>query len=109
MSPELRESLIGRDGKLGRRRASTRGRPYRTRALWTSGIVVNERMEILQSRGHTSPFLEMRQGTAALQLGRMARDAIAPAVTAALRRAIEHEVPVQVQGLRVSDEVRPEK
>jgi two-component system CheB/CheR fusion protein len=68
------------------------------------GVVVNDRMEILQSRGHTSPFLEMRQGAATLQLGRMARESIAGEVTAAVRRAIEEEVPVQVPGLKVSDE-----
>ncbi|HEY7209311.1 MAG TPA: CheR family methyltransferase [Bryobacteraceae bacterium] len=67
------------------------------------GVIVNEQLEILQSRGHTSPFLEMAQGTASLQLGRMARDSIAPQVTAAVKRAIEQELPVQVPDLQVRD------
>jgi len=67
------------------------------------GVVVNERMEIVQSRGRISPFLELRPGTATLDLMRMTRDSIAPQVSAAVRRAIEHDLPVQVQGLRITD------
>jgi two-component system, chemotaxis family, CheB/CheR fusion protein len=67
------------------------------------GIVVNERLEILQSRGHTGPFLEMAQGAASLQLTRMARESIASQVMAAVRRAIEQDVPVQVERLQLRD------
>jgi two-component system CheB/CheR fusion protein len=67
------------------------------------GVVVNEQLEILQSRGHTSPFLELAQGTASLQLGRMVRESIAPQVTAAVRRAIEQDMPIQLPSLRVRD------
>ena len=67
------------------------------------GVVVNERMEILQSRGHTSAFMEMQQGAATLQLPRMTRENITAVVTAAVRRAIDQDIPVQVHGLKVQD------
>ncbi|MBV8811931.1 MAG: PAS domain-containing protein, partial [Acidobacteriaceae bacterium] len=67
------------------------------------GVIVNDKLEILQSRGHTSPFLELGAGAASLHLGRMAREDIAPQVTAAVKKAIEQDSPVQVQGLRVHD------
>ena len=41
------------------------------------GVLVNQQMEILQSRGRTGPFIEMAQGTASFQLARMTRDTIA--------------------------------
>jgi two-component system CheB/CheR fusion protein len=65
------------------------------------GVVINDRLEILQSRGRTSPFLELRPGAATLDLLRMTRDSIAPQVSAAVHRAIEDDLPVQVEGLRV--------
>ncbi len=66
-------------------------------------VVVNERMEVVQSRGRMSPFLEMRAGAATLDLLRMTRDAIAAQVGAAVRRAIDEDIPVQVDGLQVSE------
>ena len=59
------------------------------------GVVVNERLEILQSRGHTAPYLEIRHGAATLQLPRMARENIASQVVDAVHRAIENDLPVQ--------------
>jgi two-component system CheB/CheR fusion protein len=67
------------------------------------GVVVNERMEIVQSRGHTAPFLGLRPGAASLHLGRLVRDSIAPQVTAAVRQAIEQDTPVQVDGLTIAE------
>lgn len=68
------------------------------------GVVINEKLEILQSRGHTSPYLEMPQGAVSLQLPRMLRGAIASQVTHAVLRAVEHDTPVRVEGLRLPDE-----
>ena len=65
------------------------------------GVIVNDRMEILQSRGHTAPFLEMAPGTPSLQLIRMLNDSIAVPVRDAVRRAIDVDVPVRVEGLEV--------
>lgn len=67
------------------------------------GVVINEKLEILQSRGHTGPFLEMGQGTASLQLTRMMRESIASQVISAVKQAIERDLPVQVERLQVRD------
>ena len=66
------------------------------------GIVVDEKLRILQSRGHTSPFLEMPQGRASLKVARMLRNSIAAPVIEALQRAVEQDLPVRVEGLRVT-------
>ena len=70
-------------------------------------IVINERMEILQARGRMAPFLELRPGVATLDLIRMTRDTIAAQVNAAVRRAIEQDIPVQVDGLEIQDAEGP--
>lgn len=67
------------------------------------GVVVNEQMEILQSRGHTAPFLELAQGSASLNLERMLRENVASQIVGAVKRAIDHDVPVQVERLEVQD------
>ncbi|MBV8830349.1 MAG: PAS domain-containing protein [Acidobacteriaceae bacterium] len=67
------------------------------------GVVINDRLEILQSRGRTNPFLELRPGMVTLELGRLLPDSIAPQVTSAVRRAIEEDLPVQVEGLQLRD------
>lgn len=67
------------------------------------GLIVNEQLKILQSRGHTGPFLEMAQGKASLELNRMLRENIASEVMAAVRRAKDTDLPVQVQRLQVRD------
>jgi two-component system CheB/CheR fusion protein len=65
------------------------------------GAIVDEKMELLQSRGNTSPFLGMGQGTVSFQLSRMLRESIVGPVTHAVRRAIEQDVPTRVDGLQV--------
>lgn len=67
------------------------------------GVVINERLEIVQSRGRISPFLELRPGAATLDLLRMTRDSIASQVSEAVRRAMSEDVPVEVDGLRLTD------
>lgn len=67
------------------------------------GVVVDEKLEILQSRGHTAPFMEMPQGSVTLQLPRMLRDSIATSVTQVVRHAIEQDIPVRLEGLRISE------
>ncbi|MBE7159392.1 MAG: protein-glutamate O-methyltransferase CheR, partial [Rhodospirillales bacterium] len=67
------------------------------------GVVINAQMEILQTRGRTSLFLEMTPGAPSLNLRRMVRDSIAPEVTAAVTRSLEAGMPVQVDPLRVTD------
>jgi len=67
------------------------------------GVVVNDRLEILQSRGHTSPFLEMAQGVPSLHLLRMLRDSIAAQVHEAVLRAVEQNVAVHVPNIVLRD------
>ncbi len=55
-------------------------------ALYTPpAVVVNDQLEILQSRGHTGPFLELPPGKASLNLLKMAR----PGLPFELQSAIE--------------------
>ncbi|HVW07166.1 MAG TPA: CheR family methyltransferase [Bryobacteraceae bacterium] len=65
------------------------------------GVIVDEKLEILQSRGHTATFMEMPQGSVSLQLTRMLRDTIATSVTQVVRHAIEQDIPVRLEGLRI--------
>ncbi|HEY1945991.1 MAG TPA: CheR family methyltransferase [Bryobacteraceae bacterium] len=66
------------------------------------GVIVNENLEILQSRGHTSTFLEMAQGATSLHLLRMLRERISAQVHDAVKRAIAQDTPVQLPRLAVS-------
>jgi two-component system, chemotaxis family, CheB/CheR fusion protein len=66
------------------------------------GVIVNEDLEILQSRGHTALFLEMAQGATSLHLSRMLREPIAAQVHDAVRRAIDQDTPVHLPRLSVA-------
>jgi two-component system CheB/CheR fusion protein len=66
------------------------------------GVIVDEKLEILQSRGHTGAFMEMPQGSVTLQLTRMLRDSISSSVTQVVRHAIEQDMPVRMEGLHLS-------
>jgi two-component system CheB/CheR fusion protein len=66
-------------------------------------VIVNSQLQIVQSRGRTSPFLEFPQGVASLQLTRMVRESIAPTVTAAVTRAIAQDLPVHIEGVTLSE------
>jgi two-component system CheB/CheR fusion protein len=67
------------------------------------GVVINERLEIIQSRGRIGPLLELRPGAATLDLLRMTRESIASQVSIALRRAIKEDLPVQVEHPHAGD------
>ncbi len=66
------------------------------------GVIVDEKLEILQSRGHTAAFMEMPQGSVTLQLTRMLRDSISSSVTQVVRHAIEQDIPVRMEGLHLA-------
>ena len=66
-----------------------------------AGVVVNDRMEILQSRGHIAQFLETPPGTKDGNLAHMLRDGMAGEVYEALQRAVQREMPVRVPGLKI--------
>ncbi len=65
------------------------------------GLVINDRLEILQSRGHMSPYLEIAPGAITFQLLRMIRENIAAQVRDAVQRAIKEDVPVRVNNLEL--------
>jgi two-component system CheB/CheR fusion protein len=67
------------------------------------GVIVNEDLEILQSRGHTGSFLEMAQGATSLHLLRMLREHIAVQVHDAVRRAIDQDTPVHLPHLAAAE------
>lgn len=62
-----------------------------------AGVVITERLKILQSRGHTSAYLEMAPGVASLGLLRMVREEIVAPLRDAIQRAIQEDVPVQTE------------
>ena len=68
-----------------------------------AGVVINDGMEILQTRGHTGLYLEMSPGASSLNLMRMVREKLAAPVLEAVLRAIKQDMPVQVRDLEVRD------
>ena len=63
------------------------------------GFVINDKFEIVQSRGDVSPFLQMPEGTSSLHLLRMLHSSIATPVRDAAQRAIDHDIPVKVENI----------
>ncbi|MGI9073191.1 MAG: CheR family methyltransferase [Bryobacteraceae bacterium] len=61
------------------------------------GVVINDRMEVLQVRGHTAPFLEHAPGTPSLSLLRMVRSEFTLTLRDAVQRAIAEDIPVIAQ------------
>ena len=64
-----------------------------------AGVIINERAEILQSRGHTSPFIELPSGTATLNLLRMVKENIAIELRGGISRAVADNIPVRLDDL----------
>ncbi|MFL6353522.1 MAG: CheR family methyltransferase [Bryobacteraceae bacterium] len=62
-----------------------------------AGVVINERLEVLQVRGHTAPFLEHAPGAPSLNLLRMARSELTLTLRDAVQRAVAENVPVKAQ------------
>lgn len=63
------------------------------------GVVIDEQMSILLTRGHTSPYFEMAPGTPSFYLQRMLRDPISGPVREAVQRSIEENIPIQTDRL----------
>jgi two-component system CheB/CheR fusion protein len=66
------------------------------------GVVVNERLDIVQFRGDTSSFLAPAPGTASLNLAKMAREGLLPDVRMAIRQARTKNNPVRKDGVAVA-------
>ncbi len=59
-------------------------------------LVVDERMNVVQSRGQTSPLIQLSPGAVSWNLGRVLRVDIASDVQKAVQRAIDDNSPVSV-------------
>jgi two-component system, chemotaxis family, CheB/CheR fusion protein len=57
------------------------------------GLVIDDRLNVLQSRGQTAPFLEITPGAVTWNLQRVLREGIATEVRAVAQRAIDDNVP----------------
>ncbi len=58
------------------------------------GLIVDERLTVLQVRGQTSPFIDLVPGAVSWNLQRVLREDIAAPVRQAVLRAIEENIPV---------------
>jgi two-component system CheB/CheR fusion protein len=57
------------------------------------GLIIDERMNVLQSRGQTSQFLEITPGAVSWNLMRVVREGLANEIRVAVQRAIQENVP----------------
>jgi PAS domain S-box-containing protein len=62
-------------------------------------LVVNEELQIVQFRGHTSPYIEPASGEASLNLLRMAKETIVVPLRRALQTAAHNNVTVRENGI----------
>src|SRR5262245_16578358 len=72
-----------------------------------AGVLVDECLEVLRSRGRTGPYLEPQPGTATLNLLRLARPELHVELRTATHRALAENVPTAARhlGLRIGDEI----
>ena len=72
------------------------------------GLVIDDRMNVLQSRGQTSRFLEIAPGAVSWNLLRILRESIAKDVTAAVQHAILENIPIS-ETIGIADGERGEQ
>jgi two-component system CheB/CheR fusion protein len=66
-----------------------------------AGALVNERGDILYLHGRTGQYLEPSQGEAGMNILKMAREGLQPALTTTLHKAVVNKEPMHRRGLRV--------
>src|SRR6266849_1827397 len=71
-----------------------------------AGVLVNEATEILQFRGHTSPYLEPAPGQASLNLLKMAREGLLMELRVAIDKARKQNAPVRRERLSIKQDGR---
>jgi two-component system, chemotaxis family, CheB/CheR fusion protein len=69
-----------------------------------SAVVVNDDLEILQSRGRTSRYLELPTGRASLNLLKMARSGLLYELRALIEKARKNPIPISKEGIVIEDE-----
>ncbi len=65
------------------------------------GLIVDEQMNVLQSRGDTSPFIDLGSGPVSWNLSRILRESISFTVKSAVERAVAENVPVSLGAVTV--------
>jgi len=68
------------------------------------GLIVDEQMNVLQSRGDTSSFIDLGTGPVSWNLSRILRESISFTVKSAVERAIVENVPVSLGAVTVHRE-----
>src|SRR5579872_5527238 len=68
-----------------------------------SAVVVNDDLEILQSRGRTNRYLELPTGRASLNLLKMARPGLLHELLSLIERARKLSIPVSKEGIALED------
>ncbi len=68
-----------------------------------SAVVVNDDLEIVQSRGRTNRYLELPTGRASLNLLKMARSGLLYELRALIEHARKHAVPASREGVVMED------
>jgi len=68
------------------------------------GVLVDSRLEILQFRGRTVPYLEPAQGSPSNSLMKMARAELQPALRIAMDSALKGTSPIKKAGLSFEDQ-----
>src|SRR5437667_10873602 len=69
-----------------------------------AGLLVNEAAEILQFRGHTSPYLEPAPGQASLNLLKMAREGLLMELRVAIDKARKQNAPVRREKVSIKQD-----
>ncbi len=60
------------------------------------GLIVDDRLKVLQARGQITPYVELSPGAVSWNLSRVLRSEIAAEVKAAVERAIRENIPVSI-------------
>ncbi|HET9409879.1 MAG TPA: chemotaxis protein CheB [Candidatus Sulfotelmatobacter sp.] len=68
-----------------------------------SAVVVNDELEILQSRGRTNRYLELPTGRASLNLLKMARSGLLYELRALIEKARKTSIPTAKNGVTIED------
>ena len=65
------------------------------------GLIVDDQMNVLQSRGDTTPFIDLSSGPVSWNLSRVLSESIVFTVKAAVERAIAENIPVSLGSVAV--------
>jgi two-component system CheB/CheR fusion protein len=60
------------------------------------GLIVDEKLNVLQARGHTAPYVQLAPGAVSWNLSRVLHAQISGKVRAAIERSIEEDIPISI-------------